>query len=106
MADIETLTHLLDRLDESDIHYHLSSVRESSVLVSVTIEEEHWEFEFQADGAVEVQVFVSDGEIEDESGIERFFDEHVGDEEDDDEEEDDDDDEYEDDDEVEDEEED
>lgn len=86
MADIETLTQLLDRLDEADIHYHLSSVRESSVLVAVTIDEEHWEFEFQADGTVEVQVFVSDGEIEDESGIERFFDEHVGEEEDGDEE--------------------
>jgi len=95
MADIETLTHLLDRLDEADIHYHLSSVRESSVLVSVTIDEEHWEFEFQADGNVEVQVFVSDGEIEDESGIERFFDEHVGDEEEGDED-DDDEDEYDD----------
>ena len=48
-----------------------------TVQVSVTVEDEHWEFEFQADGKVEVQVFVSEGEIEDETGLTSFIEEHV-----------------------------
>ncbi|MEM7469675.1 MAG: hypothetical protein AAF387_22725, partial [Pseudomonadota bacterium] len=65
--NLVTLTSFLDRLDESDIHYALSSVRESAILVSASVGDERWEIEFTADGEIEIEIFTSDGEIHDES---------------------------------------
>lgn len=96
MATLKSFIAFIDRLDEEDIQYTITSSREGVATVGVTVEEEHWQFEFLTNGRVEVQVFVSDGEVEGESGIDRFFDEHTG--KDDDEEEDEDEDEDEDDD--------
>ena len=71
--DLITLTSFLDRLDDADIHYALSSVREGAILVSVSIQDERWEVEFMADGEVEVEIFSSDGEIHDESMLDELF---------------------------------
>ena len=67
------LTNFLDRLDDADIHYSLSSLREAAVLVSVVIDDERWEVEFMSDGEVEVEIFTTDGEIHDESMLEELF---------------------------------
>ena len=67
------LTNFLDRLDDADIHYSLSSLREAAVLVSVVIEDERWEVEFMSDGEVEVEIFTTDGEIHDESMLDELF---------------------------------
>ncbi|MGR8948549.1 MAG: hypothetical protein ACU84Q_10905 [Gammaproteobacteria bacterium] len=67
------LTEFLDRLDEADIHYTLSSLRESAVLVSAVVDDERWEIEFMADGDVEVEIFTSDGEIHDETILTDLF---------------------------------
>lgn len=73
MAKLSKLTKFLDRLDQADMHYTLSSVREGAVLVGVTVPGERWEVEFMADGDVEIEVFKSDGEIHDDSIIEELF---------------------------------
>ena len=77
MAKLSKLTKFLDQLDESDLHYTLSSVREGSVLVAVTVPGERWEIEYMADGDVEVELFKSDGEIHDENLIADLFKRHV-----------------------------
>ncbi len=78
MATLKSFIAFIDRLDEEDIQYTITSSREGVATVGVTVDEEHWQFEFLTNGRVEVQVFVSDGEVEGESGIDRFFDEHTG----------------------------
>ncbi len=72
-AKLSKLTHFLDRLDEADVHYTLSSIREGAILVGATVPGEHWEVEFMADGEVEVEVFRSSGDIEDESNLDALF---------------------------------
>ena len=71
--ELITLTSFLDRLDDADIHYALSSVREGAILVTVSIPDERWEVEFMADGEIEVEIFSSDGEIHDESMLDDLF---------------------------------
>ncbi len=74
MSDLSELTALLDRLDEAEIHYALSSVSEGASMVSIDSPgEEHWEVEFMSDGDVEIEVFKSDGQIFDFSIIEDLF---------------------------------
>jgi hypothetical protein len=74
---LSKLTEFLDELDDNDIHYTLTSVREGAVMVSVTVPGEHWEIEFQTDGDVEIEIFKSDGEIHDHSIIEDLFERHA-----------------------------
>ena len=71
--ELIALTDFLDRLDEADIHYSLSSVREAAVMVSVSISGERWEVEFMADGEIEVEIFHTDGEIYNESMFDELF---------------------------------
>ena len=71
--DLITLTSFLDRLDDADIHYSLSSVREGAILISVSVQDERWEVEFLADGEIEIEIFTSDGEIHDESMLDDLF---------------------------------
>lgn len=73
---LEKLTEFLDELDENDIHYTLTSVREGAVMVGVTVPGEHWEIEFMTDGDVEIEIFKSDGDIHDYSVIEGLFERH------------------------------
>ena len=77
MAKLSKLTDFLDRLDAADIHYTLTSVREHAVMVGVTVPEERWEIEFMADGAVEIEIFKSDGEVHDFFIVEDLFKRHL-----------------------------
>ena len=77
MAKLKKLTDFLDRLDGTEIHYTLTSVREGAVVVGVTIPDERWEIEFMADGDIEIEIFRSDGEVHDFSVIEDLFERHA-----------------------------
>jgi hypothetical protein len=57
------LTSFLQSLERGKIHYMLQSCRDEAIMVLVTIPGERWEVEFLADGSVEVERFISDGEI-------------------------------------------
>jgi len=75
MTELSTLTDFLDRLDEEDIRYSLSSIREGAVLVHCApADEERWEIEFSADGDVEVEIFKSNGDLYNEAALEDLFD--------------------------------
>ena len=73
MSKLSKLTKFLDRLDEADLHYTLSSVTEDAVIVAVRSADERWELEFSGDGDIEVEIFKSDGEIGDASMIDELF---------------------------------
>lgn len=57
------LTGFLKQLEQGHIHYTLASYHDDAVMVLVTVPGERWEIEFFGDGAVEVERFVSNGEI-------------------------------------------
>ena len=73
MSKLSKLTDFLDRLDASDMHYTITSIKEGAVLVGITVPEQRWEVEFFKDGDVEVEVFKSDGEIGDMKTVEELF---------------------------------
>jgi hypothetical protein len=57
------LTTFLKQLEHAHIHYTLASHREDAIMVLATVPGERWEIEFLADGTVEVERFISNGEI-------------------------------------------
>jgi hypothetical protein len=57
------LTTLLKKLEQARIHYTLGSYREDAIMVLVTVPGARWEIEFLSDGTVEVERFLSTGEI-------------------------------------------
>ncbi len=59
----------LKHLTDAHIHYTLAAHREEAIMVLVTVPGERWEIEFFSDGTVEVERFVSNGEI---TGAEAF----------------------------------
>jgi hypothetical protein len=67
------LTMLLKRLDQAHIHYTLASHREDAIMVLVTVPGERWEIEFLGDGSIEVERFLSNGEICGEEAFDELF---------------------------------
>ena len=57
------LTTFLKQLEHATVHYTLASYRDGAIMVLVTIPGERWEIEFLGDGSVEVERFVSNGDI-------------------------------------------
>jgi hypothetical protein len=57
------LTAFLADLEKGKIYYTLAHQRDNAIMVIVTIPGERWEIEFCDDGSVEVERFISDGEI-------------------------------------------
>jgi hypothetical protein len=50
-------------LDHRRIHYGLTSDRAEALMVQIAIPGERWEVEFMADGSVEIERFLSGGDI-------------------------------------------
>ena len=67
------LTAFLQSLERGKIHYTLQSCRDEAIMVLVTVPGERWEVEFLADGSVEVERFISDGEIYGEDILSELF---------------------------------
>jgi hypothetical protein len=59
------LVTFLDQLEQQHIGYTLAHNREDALMVLVAVPGERWEIEFQSDGSIEVEKFVSTGEIYD-----------------------------------------
>ena len=59
----QKLTTVLKQLEHGHIHYTLASHRDDAIMVCVTVPGERWEIEFLGDGSVEVERFISNGEI-------------------------------------------
>jgi hypothetical protein len=68
-----SLTAFLRRLDEARIHYQLARHRDEAVSVLIAAPGERWEVDFLEDGGVDVERFVSDGRIDDETALAELF---------------------------------
>ena len=69
---IKSLVDFLDKLEERKIYYKLNKIRDS-ILVEITVPGQRWEVEFIYDGTVEIEKFISDGTIFNQSEIETLF---------------------------------
>jgi len=69
---MKKLIEFLNALEESGIYYKLNKVRDA-IMVEIAVPGERWEVEFMNDDTVEVEIFKSIGEIEDESVLNRLF---------------------------------
>ena len=58
-----SLIAFLDKLEQRKISYTLAHQREDAILVLVAVPGERWEVEFLGDGSIEVEKFISTGEI-------------------------------------------
>lgn len=66
------LIEFLEKLEENKIFYKLSKIRES-ILVEIAAPGERWEIEFMKDGTVEIEKFISTGQIFDGKEISVLF---------------------------------
>jgi hypothetical protein len=71
---MKDLIDFLDELEARKIYYRLNKVRDS-IMVEISVPGQHWEVEFFANGEVEIEKFISTGEIQDRSQIDVLFEE-------------------------------
>jgi hypothetical protein len=71
------LTAFLKQLEHGHIHYTLASYRDEAIMVCVTVPGERWEIEFLGDGSVEVERFISNGEISGEEALSELLTRYV-----------------------------
>jgi hypothetical protein len=67
------LTTLLRKLEQAHIHYTLASYRQDAIIVLITVPGERREIEFLRDRFVEVEHFLSNGEIYDEEALDELL---------------------------------
>jgi hypothetical protein len=71
------LATLLKQLEHGHIHYTLASHRDDAMMVCVTVPGERWEIEFWGDGSVEVERFISNGEVGGEEALSDLLTQYV-----------------------------
>ena len=57
------LTAFLSDLEQREISYTLAHNRDEAIMVNVAAPGERWEVEFLEDGSIEVERFISNGEV-------------------------------------------
>jgi hypothetical protein len=72
-AVFTSLLAFLDQLDHQCISYTLAHQREDALMVLVAVPGERWEIEFRRDGAVEIEKFISTGEIHGAESLSELF---------------------------------
>jgi len=72
MNTLENLIDFLNRLEDRKIYYRLNKIRDS-ILIEVSVPGQRWEIEFMSDGTIQVEIFISDGKIGNESELEVLF---------------------------------
>ena len=72
METIKSFVQFLEMLDNRNIYYKLNKVRDS-IMVEVAVPGQRWEIEFMSNGSIEIEKFLSDGEIYGYSEIEKMF---------------------------------
>ena len=73
-AMLSTVTDFLKGLSAASIWFTLRYSREDSIMVFIDVPGERWEVEFFINGDVEVERFVSNGEIVGHRALEELFD--------------------------------
>lgn len=67
------LNLFLQNLEQQGISYTLAHYRDEAIMVIVAVPGEPWEVEFLSDGSVDVEKFISKGEIAGEEALSEFF---------------------------------
>ncbi|MGI2908022.1 hypothetical protein [Tolypothrix sp. VBCCA 56010] len=67
------LVAFLNQLEQEQINYTLAHHRDETIMVNVAVAGQRWEVEFFEDGSVEVERFVSSGEIDGEEVLSELF---------------------------------
>lgn len=70
------LVLFLQNLEQQSISYTLAHHRDEAIMATVALPGERWEIEFFSDGLVEVEKFVSSGEIAQEEALGELLDRH------------------------------
>lgn len=63
----------LQKLEQQEIGYTLAHHRDEAMMVTVAVPGERWEVEFFSDGSVELERFISNGEIGGENELSGLF---------------------------------
>lgn len=63
----------LNELEQKKINYHITHHRDEAVMITVSIVGERWEIEFLDNGDIEVEKFISNGEIQGEESLKELF---------------------------------
>jgi len=71
-VSIGKVIDFLEKLEEAKIFFSLSKIRDS-LLVEITVPGEKWEVEFFEDEHIEVERFISTGEIHDATALDILF---------------------------------
>lgn len=70
---IDGLFEFLQHLEKQGSSYTLGHHREEAIMVTVAVPGERWEVEFLRNGSVEVEKFISNGEIAGEEVLSALF---------------------------------
>ncbi|MFS0553401.1 hypothetical protein [Brevibacillus sp. 179-C9.3 HS] len=73
MKRIIELNDLLNKLEERHIFYRLSKIRSESIMIEVAVPGQRWEIEIMEDGTMEIEKFLSDGNMYDEKELDVLF---------------------------------
>ena len=60
----DKLILFLQNLNQQKISYTMMHHRDESIMVAVAVPGERWEIEFLNDGSIEIEKFISNGEIQ------------------------------------------
>jgi hypothetical protein len=75
-TSLAQLSAFLVKLEEAQIHYQMTSVRDGAVMVQVAVPGERWEIEFFPDSPPEVEVFHTGGVVTGKEMLDRLLAEH------------------------------
>lgn len=67
------INSLIDMLSSKHLYYEMASHRDGYIMVTVRVPGEIWEIEFSKTGAIEIEIFRSDGTILDETALDDLF---------------------------------
>lgn len=63
----------LQKLEQQKVSYTLAHHRDDAIMVTIALPGERWEVEFLSDESVEVEKFISNGEITGEDALSELF---------------------------------
>jgi hypothetical protein len=69
----EKLLDIINHFEEANIWYTLLHMRPEAIMILTAAPGERWEIEVLDDGSVDVEIFRSDGSIQDEQVLDDFI---------------------------------
>jgi hypothetical protein len=78
MKSLNDFIEFLEKLEEKKISFRLNKVRENTIMVEVAVPGQRWEIEYNtygksSEGNIEIEKFISNGNIFDDSELEVLF---------------------------------